>query len=306
MRRRRSAPRDHGIGRRSAVLLLALAALCATPAAGQEPTGGGRGLKSPGPSLFGPIRATTARSAIEPAEILRGLRSPPGAFVTSLVLPGAGQAVLGLRRWIVFGVAEAVLWGVRVDAVRDEARFSRGYRDLAWDVARNPGGAAREDGSWGYYEAMSHYLESGRFDADGAAPDVQPEPDEATYNGQLWALAVSLFAPGGVPDPGSAGYERALEYYEANAIGPAFLWSWSGHESELGRFRGLIDDADGRARRARLAAGLILANHLTSAVDALIAARLHAPGVDIENRIEPDPAGVRWRVGLRVPLPRIP
>ncbi len=239
-------------------------------------------------------------------ELVAVLRSPVGAFSASLLLPGAGQGALGLRRWVVYGATELAFWGVRVDAVRDEARFSRAYRDLAWDVAREPGGAAREDGPWGYYEAMSHYAESGRYDVDGSNPGLQPESDAGTYNGQIWALALSLYAPGGSAEPGTPGYARALDYYGAHAIGPAFIWSWTGHETELARFRGLIDDADGRARQAGLAAGLILANHLVSAVDAFLAARVLAGDVRLENRIDPDRAGVRWRVGLRIPIRQAP
>lgn len=248
--------------------------------------------------------AMDSRSFVTPwnAELRETLSTPGGAFASSLVVPGAGQAALGARRWILYAALEVGLWAVRMEAVGDRRTAARGYRDLAWDVARFAGEAPRRDGSWGYYETMSQYLRSGEFDRDPAAPGVQPELDPESYNGTVWALARAIFLPGGAGSPGTAEYDRALEYYDERAAGPDFLWSWEGEEASLERFRALIGRADDAARTARGALGAVLANHLVSAVDALVLARLHAAaGARLESRII-DSAPLQWELALRLPI----
>lgn len=230
------------------------------------------------------------------------LRTPAGAFTSSLVVPGAGQAALGLRRWPVYVALEAGFWWFWADARGEFRGFRDGYRDLAWEAARIPDGA-RRDGDWSYYEAMSAYLASGAFDLD-AAEGVQPETDPTTWNGTVWEIARGLHLPGGVPpDPDSPEYARALDWYVGRAAGPGFLWSWAGAEVELDRFRRLIRSADDARRSQTLALGLILANHLVSAVDALIMARMAEPArPELRGRIVPGPTGPAWQLEIRVPL----
>jgi hypothetical protein len=231
------------------------------------------------------------------------LRTPTGAALASLALPGAGQAALGARRWAAYALIEVAAWAVRLNAIGERRDATNGYRDVAWTVAREPlHSLPRQDGSWGYYETMSHYVSSGGYDLD-AGPGFQPETDESTYNGYVWGLARSIYLPSGVGGPGTAGYDDAVAYYEGHAAGPAFLWSWQDHPEDLDRFRSLIDEADDAARTARAALGAVLANHLVSAVDALITARgIAGGGVHLESRImvEPVPA---WELGLRLPMP---
>ena len=235
---------------------------------------------------------------VEPASFPTG---PGGAFAASLVLPGAGQAALGLRRWPLYVAVEAGFWWLWADSRGDFRTARAGYRDVAWERARIQEGE-RRDAGWPYYEAMSHYLESGRFDADAAA-GIQPETDPATYNGSVWAIAQGLYLPGGVPDPGSPEHDAALAWYEGRAAGPGYLWSWTGREADLVRFRGLISAADDARRQQSAALGVILANHLISAIDALVAARLKATtGADLTHSLVPDYAGPKLRVGLRFPL----
>lgn len=197
---------------------------------------------------------------------------------------------------------EAGLWWLWADARGDFGRYRSGYRDLAWEAARIQTGP-RQDGGWPYYEAMSHYATSGAYDADPAA-GLQPEADPATYNGSVWEIARGLFLPGGVGDPSVSGYEEALAWYEARAAGPAFLWSWVGQTEELDRFRSLIGAADDAHRTQSTAVGVILANHLISAIDALVAARLRAAaaGAELGSTVLPGPAGPILRVELRIPL----
>lgn len=229
------------------------------------------------------------------------LAAPLGAFAVSLAVPGAGQAALGLRRWPLYILAEAGFWWLWADARGDFHAFSDGYRDLAWNAARIPDGPRRE-GGWSYYEAMSHYVSSGTFDADAAA-GLQPEEDPTTWNGTVWEIARGIYLPGGVANPGTPGYEDALAWYRSRAAGPGFLWTWAGRETDLGRFRGLIGSADEARRTQTTALGLILANHLVSAIDALLVARLRAPArPELRGTIVPGPMGPAWRIQLRLPL----
>lgn len=231
------------------------------------------------------------------------LTTPAGAFGASLVLPGAGQAALGLRRSVAYGALEAAFWTLRLHALSGERRASRGYRDLAWEAARAQASTPRVDGSWGYYETMSQYVRSGAFDRDPGQPGVQPEEDPASYNGTVWRLARGLYLPGGTGGPETPEYGLALEYYVERAAGPAFLWSWEGEPGALERFRALIGDADEASRNASAALGAVLANHLVSAVDALIVARIRSEtGIRLESRAMPAHP-LRWSVGVRVPIP---
>ncbi|HSH46609.1 MAG TPA: hypothetical protein VK966_12265 [Longimicrobiales bacterium] len=230
------------------------------------------------------------------------LMSPLGAATSSLVVPGAGQAMLGSWRWSMYMLLEAGLWWAWTDATGDFRDYRRAYRDLAWDAARLYDGV-RRDGSWGYYEAMSQYDASGRYDADPAV-GLQPEEDPATYNGTVWALARELYLPQGEDDPSTSEYALALSYYGERAAGPEFLWDWDGAPGALERFRSLIGSADDASRTATGAAGLILANHLVSAIDALLLARLRADGgPQLNSRFVPEGPGA-WQIELRIPQGR--
>lgn len=250
--------------------------------------------RSPG---FRPLLPPVGRAG-GPPELLT---TPVGAFAASLAIPGSGQAALGVRRWPLYLLAEAGFWWLWADARSDFHRSSDGYRDLAWNVARIPDGP-RRDGAWSYYETMSHYVSSGAFDADAAA-GLQPEEDPETWNGTVWEIARGIYLPGGVADPTSPGYEDALAWYRGRAAGPGFLWSWAGRGAELTRFRALIGSADDARRTQTTALGLILANHLVSAIDALLVARMRAPvQPELRGAIVPGPTGPAWRIELRFPL----
>lgn len=279
------------------LLVITLAFLWPAAAAAQISPSPGAGAARP--------TVPVARGVVPPPPPPAVLTSPAGAFAASLVLPGAGQAALGLKRWVAYGLLEAAFWTVHLEAAGDFRRLRMAYRDLAWEVARLPTGpSTRRDGSWGYYETMSQYLESGAFDTDPGLDGVQPETDVTTYNGTVWELARGLFLGGTASPPGSSAYAQALDYYRDRAAGPDFLWSWTGRGDDLGRFRDLIGDADREARVRSTALGLVLANHLVSAVDALVVARLRAEtGLRLESRIAPAPGTIRWTIGLTLPIP---
>lgn len=260
-----------------------------------------------GPATHRPPPAVPGPGVLESATPAIGwpvLETPGGAFTASLILPGAGQAALGVGRWVVYPLLEAAFWTLHLEAASDVRRLSTAYRDLAWEEARVPTDPGpRQDGSWGYYETMSQFITSGAYDLEPGTRGLQPEVDESTYNGSVWSLAQGLFLPPDGAGPGTEAYERALDYYREGAAGPAFLWSWSRLE-DLERFRGLIDEADAEARLRSTALGLVLANHLVSAVDALVVARLRPEtGVRLESRLTREHGAVRMSMGLRIPVP---
>jgi hypothetical protein len=122
---------------------------------------------------------------------------------------------------------------------------------------------------------MGRYVESGPFDAD-PGPGFEPPTDERTYNGQIWALARRTFFPDfDQPPPlDSPEYQRALAFYTARAIGPAFQWSWRNAGLEQDLYRQTIRQSDDAFRAAMQNLGLLLANHVLSAVDAFVSERL--------------------------------
>lgn len=196
------------------------------------------------------------------------------APLASLVLPGAGQAVLGKDRFLAFVALEAFAWlQWRKDAL-EGGRERRRYRALARDVARASFGGPRPDGRWAYYEDMERYLESGQFSLSAAA--LIPEPDTLTFNGSRWLLARRTYwtNPDVPPPATSAEYQRALQFYEGEAVRPEYRWSWRNAQLQWDLFRQSIDRANDSARRARAATTILIANHLLSAVDAFATVRV--------------------------------
>lgn len=235
---------------------------------------------------------------IEPAP------SPALTGLLSALLPGAGQHVLGQRRKWAYLALEAVGWVVYSDRRSAAHDFRSRYRDFAWTEARLQLDA-RIDGDFDYYETMSKWQRSGLFDADPATASVQPESDEATYNGTIWARAEQLYlegGTGGVPETDSR-YQSALAYYRERAYGTEFLWDWTGTGAAQDDFAALIRASDDRFRQATNALGFVLVNHLASMVDAFVSAR--APAVTVRTGLAPTgaPGGAVWaaRVDVRTP-----
>lgn len=247
-------------------------------------------------SLLAPSR----RDSVE------GAPSPGRAFLFSAVLPGSGQVLLGQERWPPYVALELWSWIQFVDSRREGLELQRRYRDLAWLVARRVSTGPRREGDFEYYEALSEFRASGAFDADPARSGVQPEQDESTYNGSIWALAQALFFPADEPEPAedSPAYGRALEYYRERAFSPSFAWDWGENGLEQEAYARLIRDSDEVLRRATIMIGVLLGNHLVSAVDALISARIQArmplPHVRVEARYDPGPPAARWLLLLRI------
>ena len=215
------------------------------------------------------------------------------AFLNSLVVPGLAQYRQRQRRWIAYAgleVLSAMLYlGARADALglRDD------YRAFAWSAARTGFSTEpRLDGDFEYYERLTRWGTSGRWDSDPALAGLQPESDPTTYNGSVWALAMDIYNLDAAAPLGSPAYARALDYYRENGYGPPFLWTWREGSGDRHHFAGLIRSSDNRFRDARLALGVLVANHVFSALDGFITARLRAL---------PDVDGVALTLSLPVP-----
>jgi hypothetical protein len=208
--------------------------------------------------------------------------APPstiGVFLASALVPGAGQFRMGQGRWVAYVGIEAWAWINWMDARNEANDLETQYRDLAWSVARRVGVGRRADREFEYYEAMGTYPASGSFDSDPALAGIQPEQDTSTFNGDVWELARLIFFPAGgdsIP-PTEDARAAALDYYERNAIEPQFAWSWGSNQLEREHFRTLIRQSDEAARAGTTILGVILVNHVVSAIDALITARLRGP-----------------------------
>jgi hypothetical protein len=239
--------------------------LAGAPAAAQEP----------------PVRDSGNVPVI--TDLWRALRDPSRATwarpLASAIVPGTGQLLGGRERGALYLVAEAFLL-TRSLALNAEGRRERDrYRELAMVVARAPFAPALNDTVFEYFEQMGRYVESGAFDTD-PGPALVPPTDERTYNGQIWALARRTFFvdPNVTPAPDSPEYQRALAFYSSRAIGPNFQWSWRNAGLEQDLYRQTIRQSDRAFRHASQGLGLLLANHLLSAVDAAITERLARRG----------------------------
>ena len=183
--------------------------------------------------------------------------------------------MLGQQRWIAYLAVEAWAWVQFIDWRRQGGDLKDQYRDLAWSVARRVSSGPRVDGDFEYYEAMLYHLASGAFDSDPLTAGIQPEADSETYNGKIWQLATDLFFPPDEPvTEDSDAYGKALEYYGTRAYGAQFTWNWGSGGLQQSVYRELIRSSDENLRRSTTMIGLILANHLLSAVDALVSSRL--------------------------------
>ncbi|UCG87293.1 MAG: hypothetical protein JSW71_01740 [Gemmatimonadota bacterium] len=184
----------------------------------------------------------------------------------------------GQERGAVYLAVEAVLL-VQLFSYRSEAKRERDrYIDLAFNVARAPFAPARRDTVFEYFEQLERFVESGPFDTDPGAALVPPT-DELTYNGSVWKLARETFLPDpGMPDTTSLEYRRALEFYSSQAVGPNFQWSWRDAGLEQDLYSRSIKRSDDAFRSSTQFLGLLLVNHLLSAIDAFVSYRLGRAG----------------------------
>jgi hypothetical protein len=254
-------------------------------------TGTGAGGQAARPAL----RFATADSS-------RPTPQAPLVALLSAALPGAGEYVLHLDRWMPLVAGEAFAWWQYRAHRQDGRSFERRYRKLACDVARVRfvPGTCRDTSDFEYYESLGkpRYNSSGAWDVDPDPNSFQPETDTTTYNGHVWQRANQL-------EPGSS---LALDYYRKYAIPEAFRWNWGGNTLEQTYYDELIRRGDDSFRTSSRILGLILANHLASAVDAFIAGRLRelarTPRIEVRSGFEPGGESVRWRAGVVITPPR--
>jgi hypothetical protein len=227
------------------------------------------------------------------------------ATLASAALPGAGQLLLGRRRGVLFLAVELVAWGLHLEARSDGRTLRSAYRDLAWAVARGAP-EPRVDGNFDYYERLAFWTRSGRFDVDPTTPEVQPERDPETFNGRQWRLAADVFLGGDLDaPPGTEAYTAAIEFYRARAYEERYSWDWRDAPEEQERFVALIQDSDDRFQTASVALAAVFGNHVLSALDAFVAARVDASS-PVSLRLLPHPLDPRGSLLLtaRIPLPR--
>ncbi len=221
--------------------------------------------------------------------------------VASLILPGAGQVWAKQDRGLIYLATEALVLSRYLQLSHDAHRGASRYRELAFAVARRGFTATRRDTVFEYYETMERFTSSGEFDSD-PGPGVAPETDPTTYNGSVWLLARRTFwsDPDIPPPPTSPEYQLALQFYRGHAVGPDFRWSWHDASLEQEEFRATIRSSDNAFRRAQSQLGMLLANHLVSAIDALISSRLTA-GLHRPTTVHTTWLGGRWtQVGVRI------
>jgi hypothetical protein len=222
--------------------------------------------------------------------------------LASLVVPGSGQLLTGRDRGMIYLAAEAAMLTRVLQLTHDGRRGAVRYRDLAFAVARRGFTQMRKDTIFEYYETMERFAASGEFDRNPGGTMV-PESDPTTYNGSVWLLARRTFwpDPDNPPPPGSGPDLAALNFYRAHAVGPEFRWSWRDAPLEQQEFRATIRASDDAFRHAQSQLGLLLANHLVSAIDALISTRLSASlrrEASVETTWMGRRAGSRFRVTI--------
>ncbi len=234
--------------------------------------------------------------------------SPGKAFLLSAALPGAGQWFLGQDRWPAYLAVEAWAWLQFLDWRREGRHLQKQYKDMAWFVARRVSTGPRTDAGWEYYEALTNFHSSGAYDSDPLTPGVQPEENPETFNGSIWALAQEIYLPSDVETPvdeESDPYQRAFSYYLSRAYAPELAWDWGTDQLLQEEYGSLIEEADEALRSSTGMVGVILANHLLSAVDALVSGRLGIAG-EIEPAVEflllPGPYHTQG-VALQIRLP---
>ena len=192
-----------------------------------------------------------------PGELLQKASASVWTIAASALLPGLGQAYLGVDRALPYFGVEAFSWTSYVWHSRDSRRQRDAYRDLAAKVARSMFSVIQPTGDFEYYERMSHYAEAGRFEVVSGGL-LDPEPDTSTYNGAVWLLAPHL--PGRMSrarQHGVAGMKRATSFYTHRACDQLYRWSW-GNSDEYQQFKHLIGSSNESNRRALQGLGVVI------------------------------------------------
>jgi len=249
---------------------------------------------TPTVAMPGPTVAATPITPTSDDSISR--RAARWAPLASLVVPGLGQAMLKENRALGYVVTEVYAL-LEYSAWRTEARRRRSdYRRLAADVARSQFADDPPVGPFSYYETMRSFVSSGAFDRIPGG-GLDPELDEATFNGRIWRLARETYWPDPdvAPSEESVAYRSAVGLYIQRAVLPEYAWSWRDASLEFDLYRLTIQRSNTAFRRAQEFASVLLANHLLSMVDAIATVRVQLPD---------DPVTGVWSLHASVPWPR--
>ena len=233
-----------------------------------------------------PLKAGGQSLAMTRAGIMASVKSPdsapdrPGpsvaaATLASAIVPGAGQAMLKSGRAFIYAGVEALGWIRYSRQESDGNRFRARYRELSRGVARAAFNPAGPEGDWDYYERMGKFAASGAYDRVPGG-DLDPEADPATYNGSIWLLARQTYwrDPEASPAASSPEFQSALAFYRTRAVPADLQWSWIGAAEGFQQYRRSVSASNAAFKRAEQTAGLIIANHILSAVDAYVSVRM--------------------------------
>lgn len=205
-----------------------------------------------------------------PSLTLTPLFQPKGKWrnvapITSAIIPGSGQAILGDGRFVAYLAAEVLGWWMYSKDVRERSQQEAQFKEIANKVARVHFTTTFPDADWAYYEWMRDTVESGVYSKNPNGP-LEPETDPATYNGARWEVIQSIYPT----------REQALAAYEKAAIKPEFLWSWKNHRLEWDIYKRTTDKRNDANRAAIRDILFISANHFLSMMDAFGTLRLTA------------------------------
>ena len=198
------------------------------------------------------------------------LKSPGRALLYSALLPGFGEWYAGARkRAVLFVGLEAAAWGLYFSwsgKGRDIEEDFRGVADEQWDVLRYMdwrGSTISRNSS------ITHALPCSTFVVGGEGISQCPEVERQQYYELI-----------GKYDQFVSGWEDVRDR-GGNLVQPTEIDSAENFVSEQRfAYEDQRNDSNRFLKRATNVAGLILVNHVISAIDASRAARLAARGAD--------------------------
>ena len=198
------------------------------------------------------------------------LKSPGRALLYSALLPGMGEFYAGARkRAVLFLGLEAAAWGLYFSwngQGKEIEEDFRGVADEQWDVLRYVdwrGSAISRNSS------ITHALPCSTFVVGGEGISGCPETEKQQYYELI-----------GKYDQFVSGWEDARDQ-DGNLVQPTEIDSAENFVSKQRfAYEDQRNDSNRFLKRATNVAGLILVNHVISAIDAARAARATAGGAD--------------------------
>lgn len=163
-------------------------------------------------------------------------------FLKSAVVPGWGQLSVDKNYGFAFLLAEASFWSMRLYYLQENDNnalasynYARKYADVD-PVGRFPNQ---------FYEDMRHYASSGY--------------EQGGYNAHIVAEAADKYES----DP-----QAQQEYIANNVYDEAHYWSWASDDNQA-HYSGYRRNIDQYQDYLKLVGGVIAANHIIGAIDAL-------------------------------------